>query len=369
MGACVQCGQGVSELARFCPGCGHPVEAVFVPPVPATTQRRINTAGRDIVDGIKVDGDLVIHQHAATSRRDRLDEYQLEFRGVLDRIRGVRDWLTQDERATLDERAALLELRDFEKGDAEGATLTSLGMRLRDRPSEFWWVASTSAHLVKELEFAATAQAIAGLLDNHDPERLFTSVDHGATWQRLTSVPAMVEQVRRARVERFQKGLIEWVRHGQPAAGVANLHHSSRGLANQGVQAARRGAETACGKQITIPPIVAAPPVVPSPASVEARLDGTWEAQGNPAVRIVIKDGLVRMKTTAPIVRAGQAHIVETRRDGQRFNVSVRGIDGDLRTLRALVGSVTDERLIITALDGDLPARLADAFATVYRRI
>lgn len=367
MGACVQCGHELSELAWFCPGCGHSVGTSSAPP--PSPQRRINTAGRDIVDGIKVDGNLVIHQHAATSRRDRLDEYQLEFRGVLDRIRGVRDWLTQDERATLDERAALLELRDFEKGDAESATLTALGIRLRDRPSEFWWVASTSAHLVKELEFAATAQAIAGLLDNHDPEKLFTSVDHGATWQRLTSVPAMIEQVRAARVERLQKGLVEWVRHGQPSAGVPNIHHGSRGLSNQEVQAARRGAETACGKPIAIPPMVAANPVAPPPVPVEARLDGTWEAADNPAVRVVIKDGLLRMKTTAPIVRAGQAHIVETRRDGQSFTVNVRGIDGDLRALRALVGRVTGDSLVITSLDGDVPEPLATAFRTTYRKI
>jgi len=337
-------------------------------PVQASgTNRRINTAGQDIVEGIKVEGNLIVQQ-TATSRRDRADEYQVEFRGVLELIRGVRDWLTADERQSLNDRASLLGLRPFEQRDVEQTILDTLLLQLREKPSEFWWVASTSAHLVKEAEFGAAVQAVAGLLDSHDADKLFASLDHGVTWTKLPTVAPLFDAARRARGARFQQGLSEWVRRGQPPAGVANLHHMSRGLTNPEIQAARREAERICAKQITIPPAQAAVTSKVESKPAVAVLDGTWEAEGNPSVRVVIKDGLVRMKTTSPIVRAGQARIVATTREAQEFVLGTKGVDGELAGLKQLSGNLVEDRLVVRTIDGLTPA-LCDAFRTTYRRV
>lgn len=373
MRVCSQCGTPPEPQARFCKDCGHslPAEPEAERPV-APQGRQMNVAGGNIEQNVINEHNVTvgaIHMHAPQrSHLDNLAEYQRTFRGIVEGLRTFnRDWLSPEESQQLELHAGRLGLAGWERQDGERTVLERLGMVLQAPPREFWSIAVGSNKLAEQLTGPEATKAAAAHLDREDPSRMLVWNTDMMAWQKLPQVPTFQAAVMAERLARFQSLLGEWARRGQPSATIPTLRDAARHLSNHDIQSARRFVSSATGRPITIPPDIGIPATTVVTA-IEAPLEGTWEAETNPSVRVVLAERSVRLKTTYPVVRQVDAVVVGRHRVGDDFTLELDIVGGDFKALRSIGGKVRTERLSVELIKGaDEPG--IRSFQTSYRRV
>lgn len=373
MRVCSQCAVAAEPGCRFCKNCGHvlpletPVEGGGERP-----DRQTNVAGGNIEQNVIHDHGVhvaTMHVHAAArTQADNLAEYQRTFRSIVEGLRTFnREWLTDDERQQLDLHASRLGLETWERQESEQLVLDRSKLTLQAPPSEFWSLAARGTELARQLTAKEAVKAAALHLDREEPARLFVWCTSMADWRRLADLPPFQAAVMGERLSRFQALLADWVRRGQPVAMTQVLREAGRHLSNHDVQMVRRAVSSATGRQITIPVDVGAQEE-PTPLPPDAPIEGMWEAETNPSVRVVLAVNSVHLKTTYPVLRQAEADVVGRQRRGEEFSLDLVVTKGDFRALGGIGGKVQHDRLLLETLKGPIEVGLR-AFQTSYRRV
>lgn len=373
MPICSQCAVAAEPGGRFCRNCGHvlPIDA----PGDGGAERpgrQTNVAGGNIEQNVVHDHGIhvaTMHVHAAArTQADNLAEYQRTFRSIVEGLRTFnRAWLTEDERQQLDLHASRLGLESWERQDSEQLVLDRSSLTLEAPPSEFWSLAARGTELARQLTMKEAVKAAALHLDREEPSRLFVWCTSMTDWRRLTELASFQSAVMTERLSRFQTLLADWARRGQPAAMIQALREAGRHLSNHDIQAVRRAVSAATGRQISIPADIATSDGVRS-APAEVPLEGTWEAEANPSVRIMLAEGHARLKTTYPFLRRAEADVVGRQRQGDAFSLDLVVTKGDFRALAGIGGTVHAGRLRLETIKGPDEPGLR-AFQTTYRRV